>query len=562
MTSEEITFPDTPRSELERTIEELVASAQRVLATQSRLRNLLRANRAVVEDLELPEVLKRIAQAAVELVDARYGALGVIGADRRGLEQFIHVGLDDDTAERIGHLPEGHGLLGAVIDSGEAIRLEHLHDDPRSAGFPEHHPGMDAFLGVPIRVRDEVFGNLYLTNPISGAFTREDEELVSVLAASAGIAIENARLFDETRRRERWSAASARVTAEILRLDSEALLVVADEVAALVDAELVCVVVPADEPGSLRVAVARGERADQMRDRVFRAEGSIVGRSLESNEPMLLDTIEMDPAEWPEVGPTFVVPLAGGDRVIGALTVSRASGAPRFSEGDLELAGEFAAQASVAMEIARGRQDRNRLELSEDRSRIARDLHDHVIQRLFGAGLSLQSAAVRHPEVSEPILEQVDAIDTAIAEIRTVVFALSSPDRTRGQTLRHRLLDLVTELDSSLEASPRLSFLGPVDLLVRADLAEDAVAVIRESLTNVARHAHASWCEVEVAVEADELRIRVDDDGVGFAPGGRASGTANLQARAAQRGGGYTIDARPDGGTRVVWTAPLENTRS
>lgn len=559
MTTEEITFPDTPRSELERTIEELVASAQRVLATQSRLRNLLRANRAVVEDLELPEVLRRIAQAAVELVDARYGALGVIGSDH-GLEQFIHVGLDEATAASIGHLPEGHGLLGAVIDSGEAIRLEHLHDDPRSAGFPAHHPGMDAFLGVPIRVRDEVFGNLYLTNPASGAFTREDEELVSVLAATAGIAIENARLFDETRRRERWSTASARVTAEILRRDSEALPVIADEVAELVDAELVCIVVPADDPAQLRVAVARGEHADQIRDRVYVAAGSIVGRSLESSEPMLLDALDEDSFDWPQAGPTFVVPLAGGDRVIGALTVSRAPGARRFSAADLELASEFAAQASVAIEIARGRRDRSRLELSEDRGRIARDLHDHVIQRLFGAGLSLQSAAVRHPEVSETILDQVDAIDAAIAEIRTVVFALSSSDRVRGQTLRHRLLDLVAELDSSLDTSPRLSFLGPVDLLVRAELAEDVIAVIRESLTNVARHAQASWCEVEVAVEAEELRIRVDDDGVGFVAGGRASGTANLSERAAQRGGDYAIDTRPDGGTRVVWTVPLEAT--
>jgi len=553
VTSEEITFPDTPRSELERTIEELVANAQRVLATQSRLRNLLRANRAVVEDLELPEVLRRIAQAAVELVDAKYGALGVIGPDR-GLEQFIHVGLDEPIATRIGHLPEGHGLLGAVIDSGEAIRLEHLHDDPRSTGFPRHHPNMDAFLGVPIRVRDEVFGNLYLTNPASGAFTREDEELVSVLAATAGIAIENARLFDETRRRERWSAASARVTAEILRRDSEALPVIADEVAALVDAELVCVVVPADDPDLLRIAVARGEQAERMRDQVYPAAGSIVGRSLESNEPMLVEALDAEAA----AGPTFVVPLYGGERTIGALTVSRAPGAQRFSPADLELATEFAAQASVAIEIARGRRDRTRLELSEDRSRIARDLHDHVIQRLFGAGLSLQSAAVRHPEASESVLEQVDAIDTAIAEIRTVVFALSSPDRTRGQTLRHRLLDLVSELDAGLQASPRLSFLGPVDLLVRADLAEDAVAVVRESLTNVARHAQASMCEVEVAVETDVLRIRVDDDGVGFTPGGRTSGTANLAERAARRGGSYSIDARPDGGTRVAWTAPLE----
>lgn len=555
MTSEELTFPDTPRSELERSIDELVESAQRVLSTQSRLRSLLHANRVVVEGLELAEMLRRIAQAAVELVGARYGALGVIGPDG-GLEQFIHVGLSEPDAAAIGHLPEGHGLLGAVIESGEAIRLEHLHDDPRSAGFPEHHPGMEAFLGVPIRVRDEVFGNLYLTNPASGAFTREDEELVSVLAATAGIAIENGRLFDEARRRERWSAASARVTAEILSSESDALPLIADEVAQLVDAELVCIVVPSGTDGQLRVAVARGERADEVRDDAFPSGSGIVGRALESNEPALIERLH---EEWqPEAGPTFIVPLSGGDRMIGALTVTRGAGARRFSAADLELATEFSAQASVAIEIARGRADRSRLELSEDRARIARDLHDHVIQRLFAAGLSLQSTAGRSPEVGPAILEQVDAIDQAITEIRTVVFALSGGGPRRGQSLRHRLLDVVAELDHDLGTSPRLSFLGPVDLLVRAELAEDVVAVVRESLTNVARHARASRCDVEVAVEAQELRIRVDDDGVGFVASERSSGTANLLVRATSRGGAYSIDARPDGGTRVIWTAPLE----
>jgi GAF domain-containing protein len=453
VTSEELTFPDTPRSELERAIEDLVASAQRVLSTQGRLRSLLHANRVVVEGLELPETLRRIAQAAVELVGARYGALGVIGADG-GLEQFIHVGLTDEDAAVIGHLPEGHGLLGAVIESGEAIRLEHLHDDPRSAGFPAHHPGMDAFLGVPIRVRDEVFGNLYLTNPASGAFTREDEELVSVLAATAGIAIENGRLFAEARRRERWSAASARVTAEILSSESDALPLIADEVAQLVEADLVCIVEPTGADAGLRIAVARGDHADRARESVFPL-GGIVGQALESNEPALVDGLD---EPWlPEHGPTLVVPLSGGGRMIGALTVTRREGSRRFSPADLELASEFAAQASLAVEIARARADRSRLELSEDRARIARDLHDHVIQRLFAAGLSLQGTAMRSPELRDGILEQVDGIDQAIAEIRTVIFALSATGLNRGQSLRHRLLDVVSELDATLEASSTCS---------------------------------------------------------------------------------------------------------
>lgn len=557
MAGEELTFPDTPRSELERTIEDLVTHAQRVLATQERLRSLLRANRVVVEGLELPEVLLRIAEAAIELVDAQYGALGVIGVDG-GLEQFIHVGMPDSDAQAIGHLPEGHGLLGAVIETAKPIRLEHLHDDPRSVGFPRHHPEMDAFLGVPIRVRDEIFGNLYLTNPRRGMFTNEDEELISVLAATAGIAIENARLFDHARRRERWSAAVARVTSEILSGDSDALAAIVAEVAQLVDADLVCIVVPEGDD-SLRIATVHGASAGDLLDRVYPMDGTLVAHAIRTNEPVLSEgSSDEKDFDWqPSTGPTLVTPLSTATAIVGALTVARAPGAPRFSAADLEMASEFAAQASVAMEIAQGRRDRQRLELSEDRARIARDLHDHVIQRLFAAGLTLQSVAALTPEPSRSaIIEQVDAVDAAITEIRTVVFALTSNHRSSSPTLRHRVLDLVSELDATFEASPRLSFIGPVDLLVRDSLADDVVAVVRESLTNVARHAGASTCDVEIVV-GDEVSIRVDDDGVGYVARDRAGGTANLAERAAKVGGQYSIEARAEGGTRVLWTAPL-----
>ncbi|HAM25798.1 MAG TPA: hypothetical protein DCP11_03615, partial [Microbacteriaceae bacterium] len=203
MTSDDdsLTFPDEPRAELDRALSELVARAQEVLTTQGRLRALLRANQAVVEQLDLPVVLRRIVESAVGLVGAQYGALGVI-APQGGLEQFINVGMTPDEVTAIGHLPEGHGLLGALIDNPRPIRLQHLSEDPRAAGFPAEHPAMDSFLGVPVRVRDEVYGNLYLTNQSSGGFSKEDEELVTALAATAGFAIDNARLFAETRRRQ------------------------------------------------------------------------------------------------------------------------------------------------------------------------------------------------------------------------------------------------------------------------------------------------------------------------------------------------------------------------
>jgi len=558
---EPIIFPDRARSELELTIGTLVEQAQRVLATQGRLRSLISANRLVVEGLELAEVLRRIVEAGLDLVDARYGALGVIGSDGR-LEQFIHVGLSAQDADAIGELPRGHGLLGAVIDEAQAIRLDDLDADPRSAGFPPHHPAMDGFLGVPIRVRGEVYGNLYLTEPGSGAFTAEDEELITVLAATAGIAIENARLFDMALRREQWSAALADVSSALLSGDGDTLPVVVDHVASLVDADLVCIVVPSEREGMFDIAAARGIDSQLMLGRRYEAEGSLVGRALASGEPVLVDGQDAGEfATWPPgLGPTFVVPLAAFGHSIGALSVSRRAAGPTFSTTDLAMASEFAAQASVALELARGRLDREALEQLDDRSRIARDLHDHVIQRLFGAGLSLQSAAGRAPGVvGDAIREQVDAIDAAISEIRTVIFALSSSTR-QDESLRHRLLDVVRDAGAMLASPPRLSFSGPVDLMIRGELADDVTAVVRESVTNVARHADAANCEIHVGVDEGEVRVRIDDDGRGYTPGPRASGTANLAARAAELGGEYSIERRAEGGTRVLWRTQVDAT--
>ncbi|MES1212655.1 MAG: GAF domain-containing protein, partial [Leifsonia sp.] len=427
-TSAPLDFPDGPRTDLESTIQELVERAQRVLETQGRLRSLLQANRIVVEELELEQVLRRIAEAALALVGAEFGALGVIAPDGR-LEQFIHVGMSEDAAAAIGHLPEGHGLLGAVIDEGRAIRLEHIQADPRSVGFPAHHPQMDGFLGVPLRVRNEVFGNLYLTNPSGGSFSHEDEELVAALAATAGIAIENARLFDESRRRQRWSTALAEVTSALLSGSSEDVLgVVADRVASVIDVDLVCVVGPSGDD-DLMVSTARGEGSEPLIGRRYPRESTLVGLALGSGDVVSSPGQPAgDKFDWqPSEGPTVAIPLVAFDQTLGALTLSRAEGGARFTPADLEMAADFAVQASVAIELARGRADRQRLELVEDRNRIARDLHDHVIQRLFGSGLGLQALASTAPEpIRAGITEQVDAIDAAISEIRTAVFALTS----------------------------------------------------------------------------------------------------------------------------------------
>lgn len=558
---ERLDFPDAPRSDLERSIDELVTNAQRVLATQGRLRHLLEANRAVVEQLDLEQVLRRIIEAAVSLVDARYGALGVIAPDGH-LEQFIHVGISEADARIIGQLPAGHGLLGAVVDTAQPIRVDHLGDDPRSSGFPASHPEMDGFLGVPIRVRDEVYGNLYLTNRTSGSFSQEDEDLVTALAATAGVAIDNARLFEESLRRQRWSTAIAEVTSALLSGESEDVLgIVADRVATVIDSDLVCIVVRADLDDHLRVATARGALSEQVVGRIYPSAGTLVGRALADGRPSSNDVASTaDSLPWvPTFGPAVAIPLAAFGTTLGALTISRAVGGLRFSDADLAMATEFAVQASVAIELARGRIDSHRLELVEERNRIARDLHDHVIQRLFASGLGLQSLVARVPaDLRDKLSDQVDAIDTAIGEIRTAVFTLSSRPGVAAPAIRHRVLDVVSELTATLASAPRLTFSGPVDLLIDGELASDVIAVVREGLSNVARHADSTQASVDVSVSDDRVRVTIDDDGRGMPhPVARSSGTSNLAARAATHGGVFELAPRLPRGTSLQWSAPL-----
>ena len=555
--TERLTFPDGPRSELDASLARLVDSAQRVLATESRLRNLLKASRSVAGEIDLPTVLRTIVEAAVDLVGAKYGAMGVIGPDGL-LEQFIHVGMPDDLVAVIGHLPEGHGVLGALIEEQEPIRLSNISADPRSSGFPKGHPPMTSFLGVPVRVRDETFGNLYLSEREGGNFSAEDEELLVALAATAGAAIDHARLFDESQRRQRWATASAEVTAALLSDESDdSIAVLADWVARLADADLVCVVLPHPE-NRLRVDLARGTDAAELVGLVFESTGTLAGRAQESGHPHLSDLGEPD--DPIAAGPTMMLPITPVGESAGVLIVSRATGRPRFARTDLEMAADFAAQASVALRLASAREDRHKLAMLEDRARIARDLHDNVIQRLFGAGLSLQAIAGQTDErVRSRIVEQVDALDAAIADIRTAIFTMTAQSDSARPTLRHRVIDLLGELSELFVDSPRLAFAGPVDIMVTPEVADDVVAVVREGLANIARHAEAEHAWALVAVADGAVVVEIEDDGRGVdARLPRSSGTANLASRAEARGGTFTLMKREPSGTVLRWTVPLE----
>jgi signal transduction histidine kinase len=557
-----LTFPDAPRGELDRVLSELVSVAGDVQATQGRLRALLRANQAITQQLELPLVLRKIVEVAVELVGAEYGALGVVDA-HGGLEQFVHVGMAKEDVDKIGRFPEGHGLLGALIDDPRPIRLLDLSTDPRSNGFPPGHPAMDTFLGVPVRVRNEVYGNLYLSNRRIGEFTADDEELMTALAATAGFAIDNARLYAETKRRQAWSAASAEITAAFVSdEDNDAAVLIAAAVLTLAEADLVRIALPSQDPERLIISVAMGIDEDVEEGRSFPVAGSLVETVLESRQPRLIGEPEATAIAGGgthPVGPTMAVPMLAHGDVLGVMIVSRLPGAFPFTATDMEMAADFAGRATVAMALADGRADRQRMVLLQDRSRIARDLHDNVIQQLFGTGLDLQSVLGTIPPgpTAERVDRAISEIDKAIAQIRIAIFTLSSGQSSKADTLRHRVIDVVNEAGGALSKSPRLEFSGPVDIAVSGTLADDVVAVVREALTNVVKHASASTVSVSVAVADGAVVVTTIDDGIGLTVPGRRSGLANLGSRAGERGGSFEIGTI-DGKTNAVWSAPYD----
>ncbi len=558
----ELRFPDLKRLELDQLLAQLVDRAHEVMATQGRLRGLLRANQLVIGDLALPVVLRSIVDAARELVGARYAALGVIAA-AGGLSEFVHAGMPDDAVERIGHLPQGKGLLGALIDDPRPIRLARITDDERSSGFPSGHPPMTSFLGVPIRIRDEVFGNLYLTESTKGEFTAEDEELTTAIAATAAVAIENARLYEAARSRGEWLQASAMITRQLLTSSSgqRPLHLVAERSQEIADADLVTVALPAED-GELRIEVAVGRRAEHLTGTRVAAD-SLLGRVSSTGEPVRLSQVE-DEGEREsvtcgelDVGPVIAVPLRGSRGSRGVLAAIRRRGRSGFTDTDLDMAGSFANHAALTLELAEARAEQQRAAMLDERDRIAADLHDQVIQRLFAAGLSLQSVAMSlgRGREKDRILDTVADLDATIGQLRTTIFELHDVPRSGSGGLRARLLDVASHGAKALGFDPAVRFEGPVDT-VPSDVGEDLVAVLREALANVARHARATAAAVDLVVRPDELRLTVQDDGVGVGSTAHRSGLANMRRRADRHGGSVDVGPRDTGGTTIRWTVP------
>ena len=538
-----------------------------VTTAQERLRRLLSATRAIVGELSLPMVLERIVEVARDLVGARYGAIGVIGPGGR-LEQFIHLGMDADTVAAVGDLPEGKGLLGMLIEDPRPIRLTSIFDHERSSGFPIGHPPMVGFLGVPIRFRDEVFGNLYLTECVGGEFTAADEELVSGLAATAGVAIENAHLYEESRRRQLWLQASARISSALLSpACRNPLRLIAERVKRLADADTAAVSLATADPAVLRIAVAIGDDATLLQGANVPVHGSLAAEAMNTGRGVRVDSIDdqqyfVHLALAVSAGAAVAVPMSGNAGPQGAIVLLRRRGRLCFSANEVEMAEMFANYAGIAQELVAARADQQKVALLEDRDRIARDLHDHVVQGLFAAGLTIQSVAARSdPSLARQLGRSVEDINGTIRQIRTSIFELTRADTTEIG-LRSAVLAVIRQVTPLLGFEPTVRFSGPVDTLVPGAVLHEIEAVVREAVTNTAKHARATRLIVQVTADSRSLSVAISDNGIGIGQPERLSGLRNLQRRAAKLGGTLNLTKGEPTGTEILWSIPMSDPNS
>src|SRR6478609_6070583 len=549
---------------IEDLLKDFVSRAGELLQSQERMAGLLEAVVAVAEDLSLDAVLERVVHSACHLLHARYGALGVIGDDH-ALSHFITVGIDGELAKKIGPLPTGHGVLGLLISDPRPLRLHDLRKHPEAYGFPEHHPPMQSFLGVPVRVRDTVFGNLYLTEKEGGGdFTEEDEGLAIALAAAAGVAIENAKLYDDSRRRARWMEACMDVSGLMLGSDRDYTSGGLDPIAARAlqesESRLALIVAPAVSGPGYIVAGAAGEQAKAFSGMTLALDAPELQDVLAGGEPVMLD----NPAavfdgivDGGGLGTLLAVALSTQGAHHGLLLLARNPDGLRYARTDIEMGAVFGSHVALALELARVHRLREELLVFTDRDRIARDLHDLVIQRLFAAGLSVQSLTryTKDELATERIRNITGELDEAIRSLRDTIYSLKSNTGVT-ELLSGRIRRVTRSSSKSMPFPPRLTITGPVDA-VTPDKADNVVAVVSEGLSNAIRHSGADTISVSVAVVRGRVTVVISDNGAGFAQPSKRNGLSNLEDRARMLDGECTITSAPDSGTSLEWSVPL-----
>jgi signal transduction histidine kinase len=534
-----------------------------IVKGRDRLDGLVEAMLVVTAGLDLDQTLQTIVQTATKLVDAQYGALG-IRSEGHQIIDFVLAGMGEAEMAQIGRAPQGIGVLGVLLDDPKSIRLDEISNHPASVGFPPNHPPMHTFLGVPIRIREEIYGNLYLTEKAGGEpFTDDDEVLVEALAAAAGIAIDNARLYERSQAQQAWIEATRdiatqllagdepihvlrRIASDVLRLSQSDGAFIATAVRADTGAQAADELLVVDAVGAASIPdLAPTISPDSVLGRAF--AGQRPCRLVDVDDHSILDDL------MPDAGPAMVIPVRAN--VAGMVVLLRRRGAQEFTSDQVDMMAAFTDQAAVAWQLATSQRRMHELEVISERDRIARDLHDHVIQRLFAVGLTLQGAIprARIPEVQQRLADTVDELQNVIQEIRTTIFDLHGGNS--GTTrLRQRVSDAVAAFSRD-GLRTGVHFAGPLSV-VDAVLADHTEAVVLEAVSNAVRHADARSISVTVRVD-DELTVEVVDDGCGMPADVTPSGLTNLRNRADQLGGAMSVTDAPGGGTALHWSVPL-----
>lgn len=509
---------------------------------------LLEAVLAISSDLDLPSVLGRIVEAATVLTGARYGALGIVGPEG-SLVEFLTTGIDEEGRARIGDLPHGQGILGLLISDPRPIRLADLSRHPASFGFPPHHPPMTSFLGVPVRIRGTVFGNLYLTEKGGGGdFTESDEQLVVALAGVAGLLIEHARAYALLERQRSWLEAVALLPATLQPpIDWDHALRLIAGVARRTAGSAAVVVADAGQGRLLAVDV------DPDLDPAPDLRAWVAGVLEQVRDTDLVDPVDVRVGD--QVGTACALRTHLGEAGV-LISFDRADRTRLADLDEREQLRSFADYAALTLDRGQAVSEREELAVVSDRERIARDLHDVVIQRLFATGMQLQAAALglSDEKAREQVQRAVADLDATIRDVRATIFELQVPV---AGSVRSEIRSLAREYGKVLGFAPRLRIAGPVDTAVTEAMRDPLLKVLREALSNIARHAHATEAHVVLEVADGAVSLSVDDDGIGIAKDASHSGLENARVRAASLGGQLHLDDSPLGGVRLVWTVPL-----
>jgi signal transduction histidine kinase len=545
---------------------------------EERLIALHQASLQLVEDISLETLLERIATVACKQAQAQYAALGVQGEDGN-LKQFISVGMSPDQISRIPHLPIGRGLLGALMNTDQSIRIPDIHADPRSVGFPKNHPPMIPFLGVPILLGDTQLGQIYLTNKIGNAeFTADDEQIIQMLAAYAAVAIHNAHLYDDlnerdkalTRHNENLALLNniAKVLTSSLKY-AEILEKTLGLVMDYMDVEAGEIFLLDEDKQTLRLVLHHGQAAEAFwtRDHFKRNEG-IIGAVAQSCEPAVSRDLAHDMSYLREavVEAGFkqmaCFPLTSSGSLVGVLSMVTRSAIP-IENHDIQVITAIGSWAGLAIENARLHQDARRLAILEERERIAMDLHDGIIQSIYGVGLILEDARLLSQEdpakSQERIQQGIDGLNQTIRDIRSYILGLH-PRQFNNENLMDGLKRLLTEFRVNTLAEANLSG-APEDL---ADLPHaHAIAlfhICQEALANAARHGAARKVDVSVWTTPERVVMEIKDDGKGFDMSGVKTtighGLSNMQTRIHQIGGEVEITSTTSEGTSILAWAP------